>query len=230
MATIVKCSGLRSLVWAAGLLLVAAGCAGPPMYHDFTLERQRHELSVTAVEDVTRLAPDERARLDGFLAEYGKRGLAPLTITVSAESEDDEAALRRGRALERYAYRRGVAPGAVRLGLEVEAAEGPRLAALHFEGIKIRVPQCGDWSRPTHYNPTNALPPDFGCATRRNLGLMVANPAHLVAPAPLGLRDTARSDLIIGKYRRGIVTMAEKTFGQSVMVAPIGQIESIQSD
>ena len=221
MATIVKCSGLRSLVWAAGLLLAAAGCAGPPMYHDFTLERQSHELSVAAVEDVTLLAPDERARLDGFLAEYGKRGLAPLTITVPAESEDDEAALRRGRALERYAYRRGVAPGAVRLGLEVEAAEGPRLATLHFEGIKVRVPQCGDWSRPTHYNPTNALPPDFGCATRRNLGLMVANPSHLVTPAQLGLRDTARSDLIIGKYRLGEVTRAERAFGESAILAPV---------
>ena len=219
MATIVKCSGLRSLGWAAGLLLVAAGCAGPPMYHDFTLERQSHELSIAAVEDVTLLAPDERARLDGFLAEYGKRGLAPLTITVPAESEDDEAALRRGRALERYAYRRGVAPGAVRLGLEVEAAEGPRLATLHFEGIKVRLPQCGDWSRPTHYNPTNALPPNFGCAARRNLGLMVANPAHLVGPAPLGLRDTARSDLIIGKYRLGEPTGAEKTAEEKATVS-----------
>ena len=116
-------------------------------------------------------------------------------------------------------FGKGVAPGAVRLGLEVEAAEGPRLATLHFEGIKVRVPQCGDWSRPTHYNPTNALAPDFGCATRRNLGLMVANPAHLVGPAPLGLRDTARSDLIIGKYRRGEVTGAEKAPEEKVKVS-----------
>jgi pilus assembly protein CpaD len=55
----------------------------------------------------------------------------------------------------------------------------------------------------------NRLPPYFGCAVVRNFGLMLAEPADLIAPRPAGDRDATRSDVIVRKYRAGEPTGAK---------------------
>ena len=41
-------------------------------------------------------------------------------------------------------------------------------------------PACPDWSAPNTYNWTNAQGSNFGCATKTNLAVQVANPRDLL--------------------------------------------------
>jgi pilus assembly protein CpaD len=65
-------------------------------------------------------------------------------------------------------------------------------------------PDCGDdWSQNLAANYQNTPYPDFGCASQRNLAVMVANPADLLGPRTMTPRDSDRRDVTYEKYVKG---------------------------
>jgi len=72
-------------------------------------------------------------------------------------------------------------------------------------------PSCGDWSHDLANSSRNVLPPNFGCATQRNIAAMVSDPRDLLAPESIGQSDAQRRLTVLDKYRRGEATPATKT-------------------
>jgi pilus assembly protein CpaD len=60
--------------------------------------------------------------------------------------------------------------------------------------------------------------PNFGCATQRNFGAQVANPADLLGPRSETARSSERRDQVWSKYVKGAATGAapERQTGDAV--------------
>lgn len=67
----------------------------------------------------------------------------------------------------------------------------------------VQLPPCPNWSMASNPNYGNRQGSNFGCATATNLGLMIADPADLVAGRDLGPADGTGSVLAIQRYRSG---------------------------
>ncbi len=66
--------------------------------------------------------------------------------------------------------------------------------------LKAYAPECPPWTdhRP---DPNDNMPqPQIGCATQRNLALMIDNPADLVAGRPLGPTDAQHDAAALQRY------------------------------
>ena len=64
----------------------------------------------------------------------------------------------------------------------------------------VTLPPCPNWSSPPNATYTNAHTSNWGCAAATNLGLMVANPADLVAGRPLGPADGTTAVTAVQRY------------------------------
>lgn len=146
--------------------------------------------------------------LDGFLAGYLAHGSGPLDIAVALGEGGRSSLVHETEAIAKYALARGILRGNLNIRA-VEPSEDGEAIMLNYERFTVRLPECGDFSKASPYNPRNTPHSNFGCATQRNFGLMVANPADLVGMTTFGPRDATRSALVIRAYRQGDATQSE---------------------
>jgi pilus assembly protein CpaD len=151
------------------------------------------------------LLPAEALRLDRFVDEYAVNGQGTLVVSTPLAHgvQGDRLAI----AIAEHALARGLARPEVGIA---ETGENGGPVVVSFERYLVRLPDCAGWNVEPSYNPSNSPHINFGCATQRNLGMMVANPADLIAPAGQGgVLDTIRSDLVVQNYRKGELTQAK---------------------
>lgn len=206
----------RRLFGACALAAALAACSAPYQKEPTTLEpRQIYPLNVESQvisldlvgDGRGNLLPAEGLRLDRLVDEFAVSGDGRLLIYTPSNhgAEGDRLAF---AAAER-ALGRGLARPEVGVA---ENGEAEGAVTVSFERLLVRLPDCAGWNVEPSYNPSNSPHVNFGCATQRNLGMMVASPAHLVAPAGEGgVLDTMRSDLVVRSYREGELTEAAKS-------------------
>jgi pilus assembly protein CpaD len=146
--------------------------------------------------------------LDGFLDDFIAQGSGSLDVTVALGEGGQSRLVRETEAIAKYALARGVSRSMLNIRAVSGGEEGEAIA-LNYERINVRLPECGDWSKPSPYNPRNTQYSNFGCADQRNLGLLVANPADLAGAATYERRDATRTALVIRAYRAGDATQSE---------------------
>jgi pilus biogenesis lipoprotein CpaD len=136
----------------------------------------------------------------GFLDEYYRRARSPMYVTPAvAVSGEDRRAL--GLLMD-WLDERGVKT-AVRPSVFPSDGYGVQTVALSFEAYVAKVPQCGDWSGHTGFNPSGGNHSDYGCAVSRNIGLMLSDPGDIIEGRGVGGADAGRQTTIIDKYRAG---------------------------
>lgn len=202
--------------WIIGAAALAVAACQAPYQAEPTALEPRHVYPLNVESQVVTLEiagdgagallPAEALRLDRFVDEFAVNGQG--TLVVYTPPLHDEAGDGLALAVARRALERGLARPEVGIATTTEAS-GPVMVS--FERYLVRLPECRGWGVESSYNPSNSPHVNFGCATQRNLGMMVANPAHLVAPAGQGgVLDTIRSDLVVQNYRKGELTQAKK--------------------
>jgi pilus assembly protein CpaD len=198
---------------AALALLALAACAYPES--TTTLEetdyRARYPIGVESeiVETVfvgqgDQLTPAERDMLVLFVAAYMDRGQKPLTILLGGTGEGRRAF---ATTIQETAIAQGLARSEVLVG--VDPSLPADVVTTSFISYTAVVPECGYWYEESYSNSDNTNSVNFGCATQRNLGLMLADPSDLVEPSPFDPRDGPRTAIVIDLYRRGEITGAE---------------------
>ncbi len=187
---------------AAGL----AGCGADLVEHDYRL---RHPIGVeqhTAILDIASIE-DDHDRIAAFAADFLKMG-GKVLVTVNGRAADDADAIAFAQDIGATLRGFGVAAGEIDLRLAVNAGE--QRAVLTFVFHVARPPQCGTWTKDISDNWTNAPTEQFGCATQRNIGAMVANPRDLLQVQDDQGRWGSRGADVIGKYQRGQATASPK--------------------
>jgi pilus assembly protein CpaD len=166
------------------------------------------------------VAGDSAADLDALAVSYIDRGHGPVTLAIRAPGgRADPRSLAQARAVRARLVAAGVPGNAIRIVLGEEGRFDTVM--LSYERYSVLVPICGDWSVESHFNPNNDVHPDFGCAMQHNFGLLVADPANLVAPPALASPDAANSNRVVEKYRAGLPTTATQSQLQTTGAAGI---------
>ena len=211
--------GRFSPIVACCLVLVGAflstSCVPPPgdkEYRDvYTLKPERKTFStvVHLNADGNGAGPNDERQLANIVREYIRRGDSLLFIGSPAANEGGEDGATE-ILLARLAAA-GVARESIRLeaGMVAPSAGEGTPFVLSFRGYHVPVPECGDWSGHTGFNPTNQPHTDFGCSYQRNIGLMLSDPGDLVRSRSPGSQDPNRGDDILRKHRVGKPTESE---------------------
>jgi pilus assembly protein CpaD len=181
----------QALVSLAALVLLA-GCQTlrQPATGDWSEVQPRKAPVAQAVTYAhpVRFAPedgvlpsDQRETLDAFVARV--RPGAKDKIEVKAHGGMVDAG--RASAVADRLAAHGLAPVVVRADGE-QPADVVRVAVHTYI---VTLPGCPDWTAHPSHSFSNSTSSNFGCATARNLGLMVAEPADLIAGREIGPAD-----------------------------------------
>ncbi len=165
------------------------------------------------------MLPAEALRLDRLVDEFAVNGNGPLVVTTPPGHGASGSRL--ALAVAEQARARGLAKGEV---VVQEFTDAIGAVSVSFERVYVRLPDCRGWGVEPSYNPSNSQHINFGCATQRNLGMMVANPADLIGPtAEGGVQDTGRMTNVFRLFRTGKVFVSEPPKGLEPEASGIGQ-------
>lgn len=151
------------------------------------------------------------ASIESFVREARDQGASGITMLVPSGSRNEAAAYRATREIQAAIGRAGFPAHAV--SLVPYGAEGPNDAApirLSYPRMVAHVQhRCGRWPDQAVGQADNSDYWNFGCATQANIAAMVADPADLVSPAPIGKADATRRSAVIQAYRKGEKTRSD---------------------
>ena len=180
-------------------------------FHAVAVESVRLTLSLPGADGQERLTPGEIRRVDEFVSGYMAERRGQLLVSIPAGASGERRVLGRAKQIADRARRQGLPADQIMLRVAVEEDRADAPVVVGYDKFVVRVPECGDWSKESSHDLTNTQFTNFGCATQRAIGLMVADPADLISPRQAGLRDAGRSNTVIQLYRTGQPTSAERT-------------------
>jgi len=184
---------------------------GTAARHPITVDTQAATLMIPVTADATALSAEDLTRLDAFAAQYKARGDGPLVLSVPSGGGNQSAATRAAAEAETWLQNRALTANQIRLSqyrASSAAADAPLI--LSFTQYVATPSPCGNWSKNYAFNPRNTASPNFGCASRNNLAVMVSNPADLVKPRTQDPADAQRRDVVLEKYRAGEITATDR--------------------
>lgn len=180
----------------AALLLSA--CSGLPNHspdhrgnYPIKVGSEQVSILITVPDDGTVLAPIEKRRWNRFLRDYVNRGRGAVLVErpASIGLQDDQAKKR----IRFFLANQGLGETQVSMTPQGDPALSASTVRLTFSANQAIVPTCGNFKTSMAYNPRNLPFEDLGCATQRNLGLMMADPGDLVKARPFSGIDPERS-------------------------------------
>jgi len=210
---------LVCLPLAAVLLTACADMAE----HDYRQHFPTATTSRTAVAVVARpeagsaLPTADAAALAELGREHLRRGAGPASVTVASDDTDEAKAAAKAFG-DMVAQGLDLPPGKVVVKLAVGSAQQPGSALVEVPVWVAELPACGDFKWQPTADWSNRTTSNFGCATQRNIGQMVQDPADLARARDAGGRDANRSTDILEKYRKGASTgsVKEDTSGSTM--------------
>ena len=210
-------SSSRATLLAVGLVFGLAACEGPTHPADYreaypiTVSEETMVMPIANAFSENKLTVDQSQTIKGFVRDYISRGRGKMVIEVQSGGGRGKTNTATGTQVQDMLINAGMR----RHELEISRGTGPTAydagAVVRYVAAKVSVKECGDFSSDVTANWTNRRHSNHGCATRRNLGLMVENPMDLVRPRPLSGADGERAVRVIQLYRSGEVTGAAKS-------------------
>ncbi len=203
MSERVFCKQNSWTAWAAPLLvsLALAACQEPKRaaeYRDdfpLTVSPATVSLSLEAPSGQRGLTGQAGLDFERFVRDYHNRGKRALTLTAPAGQSGRSGA----EKIRSMLVGAGIAKNEIRV---VGAGTG-NIVTITFNAHKAEIPECGRFTSKANPNWTNRRHADYGCATRRNLGLMVQDPHDLKQAQTVSPADASRAIGVISGYRSG---------------------------
>jgi pilus assembly protein CpaD len=164
----------------------------PETRHPIHVGRRTETMAVAVPTGAGGLGADQAPEIRHFLDRYKADGSGPLRVSLPNAMNDRLNAAHTFRDVKDLIREAGIPARAVVTARHQTSPElGPTLK-LSYEQPAAVPPQCGDWSEDVGLNPERLPYPNHGCATQRNVALMVANPRDLVQPQAEDPRSSER--------------------------------------
>ena len=164
------------------------------------------------------MTPAQRAELIDFVNRHRATdaGNSRLVVSVPSGAENDVSAMNSVLEVRNLLADYGFSPSAISVeAFDAQGAGQPPIRVSYLRYV-AQPPECGDWPTNLAYEPENLPYPNFGCATQRNFGAQIANPADLLGPRSETARSSERRDQVWSKYVRGEPTGARRTKADEV--------------
>jgi pilus assembly protein CpaD len=152
------------------------------------------------------LSPNQQSALVAFVSAWNDNGGGELVVKSPFNGGDPGQARLTADATLSYLKHIGVPEARLRLiGYDAGHAPNPPVIA-SFAQFEAVVTKCGtNWTSLTSTRD-NRPQANFGCAETSNLAAMIANPRDLLTPTPVDPSDSSRRQIVLGKYRQGVIT------------------------
>ncbi len=202
------CKPYSRMSWAAPLLvsLALAACQEPKRaaeYRDdfpLTVSPTTVSLSLEAPSGQRGLTGQDALDFERFVRDYHNRGRKALTLKAPAGQSGRSGA----EKIRSMLVGAGIPKNEIRV---VRAGTG-NIVTISFNAFKAEIPECGRFTSKTTPNWTNRRHADYGCATRRNLGLMVKDPHDLKQAQTVSGADGPHAVGVVSGYRSGAAEAA----------------------
>jgi len=223
------CSELRGikLLAVSAVALAMVGCkhtydparvAGwtlidPAQRHPILVSQEPTDHFIRVARGTIGLTPAQRAELIDFVNRYRATdaGNSRLVVSVPSGAANEVSAMNSVLEVRNLLADYGFSESSISVeAYDAEGAGQPPIRVSYLRYV-AQPPECGDWSTNLAYEPTNLPYPNFGCATQRNFGAQIANPADLLGPRSETVRSSERRDQVWSKYIRGEPTGAKRT-------------------
>lgn len=205
-------SVVRSL--ALALALTSAGCrehlrvddatAGqlndPDKRHPIAFTKRTEALYVEVAQTGDGLSPNQQADVWRFLERYKSESAGPLQISAPGSVKGHISVSRSVRHVEEMVAGAGIPQSAVEERRHHGSTEFGRAVKLAYERPVAMAPECGSWPEDLGENRERVPNENFGCASQRNLAMMVANARDLKVPQEETSRSGERRDVVWTKY------------------------------
>lgn len=184
----------------------------PSQRHPIIVAQKPATMTVRVARGSSGLSPGQRAQVADFLARFrvADAGNSKLVISVPSGAPNEIAAMAAVGDL-RILIREF---GFDETSISVEAYHADRDPAapirISYTRYIAEAPTCGAWPTNLAADYRNVHYPNFGCATQRNLAVMVANPADLLGPRTMTPRVAERGDVVWDKHIKGESTISKK--------------------
>jgi len=169
--------------------------------HAIGVQPETRMLSLTSRPESEVLSPEDQFAFDSFVRDYHLRASGPVGIQVPGNAANGTERIARIKKTKDLLAKAGIDRRQI-TELPSTGGSGGTLI-VSFATSKVSVPDCGDWSRPSSANWANRRSQNYGCATQRNLGLMIANPADLKKASEMEEFDGSKASGIISTLRGG---------------------------
>jgi pilus assembly protein CpaD len=207
-----------TLLAAVGL----AGCADnqtalvlnePQRRHAIQFADRTEKLFVEVGPRGYGLSENQHVDVVRFLERFKAESTGRLKIVAPTGGSADRSV----RDVSALALEAGISPQAVTID-HLRSSGSRRALQLSFVRPVAIPPVCEDWTEDLGHNRDRVNYPNFGCATQRSLGLMVANPRDLMEPRPETPRGSERREATWSTYTKG--TAAGAAPAASAAAAP----------
>jgi pilus assembly protein CpaD len=188
--------------------------------HEIEVAQTAQRLELGVVPGDTTLDAGERAQVDAFASGYLRYGHGALVMSTPSGGANSDAANAVAGDARRALLEAGVSYAAVANASydAMDASDAP--IVLSFTRYEAQAPDCTPlWQQDLGHQSNNQPWESFGCATQANLAALVEDPADLLRPRAEDPRDSARRDTVMGLYREGDTTHAERSNDERVTIS-----------
>ena len=211
--TMVGCKHVYDPVRVAGWTLI-----DPAQRHPILVSQEPTDHFIPVARGTIGLTPAQRAELIDFVNRYRATdaGNSRLVVSVPSGAANEVSAMNSVLEVRNLLADYGFSEASISVeAYDAQGAGQPPIRVSYLRYV-AQPPECGDWSTNLAYEPENLPYPNFGCATQRNFGAQIANPADLLGPRSETARSSERRDQVWSKYVRGEPTGARRTKADEV--------------
>jgi pilus assembly protein CpaD len=192
------CDGLRH--WEGERNAAAVGLSNPEVRHPIGFMARDESLAVEVPAGARGLSPNQQVDVYRFLHRYKRQATGPLAILVPANGRDRTAIGRSLRDIRGFAADAGIDYRVQRASAHDGPAGGPPAIRLAYQRPVAVPAPCDQWTEDVGRNDPRIPYPNWGCATQRNLAVMVDNARDLQQPQEEDPRSSERRSVTWSAY------------------------------
>jgi pilus assembly protein CpaD len=217
------CDQLRQ--WEQDRNVAAVGLSNPEVRHPIGFMARGESLDVEVPAGAAGLSPNQHVDVYRFLHRYKREATGQLAIVVPANARNRAAMARSLQGIQALAAEAGI-DFRVHRGRGHDArADGPPAIRLAYQRPVAVPPPCDQWTEDVGRNDARIPYPNWGCATQRNLALMVDNARDLQQPQEEDPRSSERRSVTWSSYVGSSSSSGGDSGGDAPKKAPASAVK-----
>ena len=180
--------------------------------HEITVSKKTEYLEVRLNPADTQLRVTEKDRIRNFVAGYVDHGHGPLMMSMPKGSPNAQLSVQAVAEAREIAWEYGVEYKEIAGGVYNARSKGAGAPlVLAYTSFRANAPECDSLANHDFGDASsNNTMPTLGCSVRANMAAMIADPADLFGEREPEEGDNDRRSVVLGKYREGQPTGAER--------------------
>jgi pilus assembly protein CpaD len=202
------------MLCVAGLALVLPGCeehrrledhmavalGDPELRHPIRFSERRAVMDIEVPPDAEGLSQSQLVDVYRFLDRYKRESNERLVVSLSGSTRDRAALQRSLDDVQRLVIEAGIDDQKLRPQRHRPIARGIATIRLSYGRPVAVAPLCDHWPEDVGRNEERIPYPNWGCATQRNLAVMVDNGRDLIRPQAEDPRSSERRSVLWSAY------------------------------